>query len=115
MLQYDVVLLAGGSTRELYPLTSAGVPKSLLPVANNALLSYSLRQIEASGGARALFVVRLHQPACRPPPISAALSCCTRFACLHLATHTLSLISLAAVPMRQHEQPPAQHTALCLT
>lgn len=43
-----MVVLAGGTSKELAPLVSKDVPKSLLPVANRPVLSYVLELLEQS-------------------------------------------------------------------
>lgn len=50
-----IVLAGGGDDKRLHPLTSA-LPKVLLPVANQALLSYPLSSLSAAG-VRHVFVV----------------------------------------------------------
>mmetsp|Transcript_983 Transcript_983/g.2480 ORF Transcript_983/g.2480 Transcript_983/m.2480 type:complete len:295 (-) Transcript_983:116-1000(-) len=47
-MEFQAVLLAGGSGTRLYPLTE-GVPKSLLPVANRPLIAYQLLLLEKAG------------------------------------------------------------------
>ncbi|KAI8463923.1 MAG: eukaryotic translation initiation factor 2B gamma [Monoraphidium minutum] len=54
--RYAVVILAGGECKRLYPLTSGGVVKALLPVGNRPLLSYPLRHL-AEAGIRSATVV----------------------------------------------------------
>lgn len=53
---FDAVILAGGECKRMYPLTS-GTGKALLPVANQPLLSYSLKHL-ADAGVRSAIVVR---------------------------------------------------------
>ncbi|KAA6423077.1 MAG: hypothetical protein FRX49_07065 [Trebouxia sp. A1-2] len=50
------VLLAGGVSKQLHPLTSAGTPKALVPVGNQALISFPLKTLE-QGGVTHTFVV----------------------------------------------------------
>ncbi|KAF2291806.1 hypothetical protein GH714_035683 [Hevea brasiliensis] len=47
-MDFQVVVLAGGTTKKLVPLVSKEVPKALLPVANRPVLSYVLEQLELS-------------------------------------------------------------------
>ncbi|XP_062228883.1 uncharacterized protein LOC133926797 [Phragmites australis] len=47
-MDFQVVVLAGGTSEKLSPLASRDVPKSLLPVANRPVLSYVLDLLEAS-------------------------------------------------------------------
>lgn len=51
------VLLAGGVSKQLHPLTSAGTPKALVPVGNQALISFPLKTLE-QGGVTHTMVVR---------------------------------------------------------
>ena len=46
MHTFQAVLLVGGASSDLFPLTAAGTPKVLLPVANETLLSFSLKTLE---------------------------------------------------------------------
>ncbi|KAK8476700.1 hypothetical protein V6N13_056171 [Hibiscus sabdariffa] len=45
-MDFQVVVLAGGSSKNLTPLVSKELPKPLLPVANRPVLSYVLHQLE---------------------------------------------------------------------
>ncbi len=47
-MNFQVVVLAGGLSKTMYPLVSKDVPKALLPVGNRPLLSYVLELVEAS-------------------------------------------------------------------
>lgn len=47
-MDFQVVVLAGGTSKKLVPLVSKEVPKSLLPVANRPVLSYVLELLEQS-------------------------------------------------------------------
>ncbi|KAJ0714303.1 putative nucleotidyl transferase domain, nucleotide-diphospho-sugar transferase [Helianthus annuus] len=47
-MDFQVVVLAGGTSTKLAPLVSKDVPKSLLPVANRPVLSYVLDLLEQS-------------------------------------------------------------------
>ncbi|CAK7330731.1 unnamed protein product [Dovyalis caffra] len=47
-MDFQVVVLAGGTSKKLLPLVSKEVPKALLPVANRPVLSYVLEQLEVS-------------------------------------------------------------------
>ncbi|KAF8039641.1 hypothetical protein BT93_B1999 [Corymbia citriodora subsp. variegata] len=48
MMDFQVVVLAGGFSKKLVPLVSKEVPKALLPVANRPVLSYVLELLEQS-------------------------------------------------------------------
>ncbi|XP_059665475.1 uncharacterized protein LOC132311553 [Cornus florida] len=47
-MDFQVVVLAGGASKNLVPLVSKEVPKALLPVANRPVLSYVLELLEQS-------------------------------------------------------------------
>ncbi|XP_031493619.1 uncharacterized protein LOC116259820 [Nymphaea colorata] len=47
-MDFQVVVLAGGNSKELAPLVSKDVPDALLPVANRPVLSFVLELLEAS-------------------------------------------------------------------
>lgn len=47
-MDFQVVVLAGGTSKSLLPLVSKEVPKALLPVANRPVLSYVLELLEAN-------------------------------------------------------------------
>ncbi|XP_074263010.1 uncharacterized protein LOC141585849 [Silene latifolia] len=47
-MDFQVVVLAGGASKNLIPLVSKEVPKALLPVANRPVLSYVLDLLERS-------------------------------------------------------------------
>lgn len=47
-MNFQVVVLAGGLSKKLYPLVSKDVPKALLPLGNKPVLSYVLELLEAS-------------------------------------------------------------------
>ncbi|KAK3017215.1 hypothetical protein RJ639_007133 [Escallonia herrerae] len=47
-MDFQVVVLAGGTSKELVPLVSKEVPKALLPVANRPVLSYVVELLEQS-------------------------------------------------------------------
>lgn len=47
-MDFQVVVLAGGDSKNLSPLVSQEIPKPLLPVANRPVLSYVLELLEAS-------------------------------------------------------------------
>lgn len=51
------ILLAGGVGKHLHPLTSSGVPKALLPVGNQTLISFPLRTLEQGGVTNTVVVV----------------------------------------------------------
>lgn len=64
--QYDVVILAGGECKRLYPLTSlagGGTVKALLPVGNRPLISYPLRHLAEAGIKSAIVVSIVGSPA----------------------------------------------------
>lgn len=68
--QYEVVILAGGECKRLYPLTSGGVVKALLPVGNRPLVWYPLRHLAEAGIKNAIVVRTLHKH------IQVVLRCC---------------------------------------
>ncbi|CAN6483855.1 unnamed protein product [Victoria cruziana] len=47
-MNFQVVVLAGGNSKELAPLVSKDVPDALLPIANRPVISFVLELIEAS-------------------------------------------------------------------
>lgn len=55
----QAVLLCGGTGSKLYPLNSTGIPKVLLPVANQPLIVYPLKVLEEAG-VKDVLVVSLH-------------------------------------------------------
>lgn len=67
MHTYQAVILVGGASTELYPLTAGGIPKVLLPIANETLLSFSLRTLEESGIQNVILV-------CAGEPVAARIS-----------------------------------------
>ncbi|KAJ7540169.1 hypothetical protein O6H91_10G003800 [Diphasiastrum complanatum] len=48
IMKFQVVVLAGGMSKKLFPLVSKDVPKALLPVGNRPVLSYVLELLEAN-------------------------------------------------------------------
>ncbi|XP_043719302.1 translation initiation factor eIF-2B subunit gamma [Telopea speciosissima] len=56
-MDFQVVVLAGGTSNKLVPLVSQEVPKALLPVANRPVLSYVLELLEASNLKDLIIVV----------------------------------------------------------
>ncbi|ERM99089.1 translation initiation factor eIF-2B subunit gamma [Amborella trichopoda] len=56
-MDFQVVVLAGGTSKNLIPLVSKDVPKALLPVANRPVLSYVLELLEASNLKDLILVV----------------------------------------------------------
>ncbi|KAK1292000.1 hypothetical protein QJS10_CPB17g01708 [Acorus calamus] len=56
-MDFQVVVLAGGASKELSPLVSNEVPKALLPVANRPVLSYVLDLLESSNLKDLIIVV----------------------------------------------------------
>jgi len=53
---FQVVILAGGECKRMYPLTSAGTVKALLPVGNRPLISYPLRNLSEAGIKKCIVV-----------------------------------------------------------
>jgi NDP-sugar pyrophosphorylase family protein len=47
--QHQAILLAGGAGSSLFPLNHTGLPLALLPVANQPLITFSLRTLEEAG------------------------------------------------------------------
>ncbi|XP_072961490.1 uncharacterized protein [Typha angustifolia] len=64
-MDFQVVVLAGGTSEKLSPLVSKDVPKALLPVANRPVLSYVLELLEASNLKDLLVVVEGQDAAVR--------------------------------------------------
>ena len=58
------ILLAGGVGKHLHPLTSSGVPKALLPVGNQTLISFPLRTLEQGGVTNTVVVSQLPLLSC---------------------------------------------------
>lgn len=56
--RFEVIILAGGDCKRLYPLTSGGIAKALLPVGNRPLIWYPLRHL-AEAGIKKAFVVAI--------------------------------------------------------
>ncbi|KAH7297935.1 hypothetical protein KP509_25G019700 [Ceratopteris richardii] len=56
-MNFQVVLLAGGVSKQLFPLVSKELPKALLPLGNKPLLSYTLEQLESSNLKSIIVVV----------------------------------------------------------
>ncbi|KAG0576992.1 hypothetical protein M758_5G105800 [Ceratodon purpureus] len=56
-MNFQVVVLAGGLSKKLYPLVSKDVPKALLPLGNKPVLSYVLELLEASNLKEIILVV----------------------------------------------------------
>ena len=59
----QAVVLVGGSGSRLHPLNSAGTPKALVTVGNQALLHYPLRSLEEAG-IRDVFLVCSGEATC---------------------------------------------------
>ena len=57
--QCQAVLLAGGAGASLFPLNNTGNPLALFPVANQPLITYSLRTLEQAGIVDVLVVSTL--------------------------------------------------------
>ncbi|KAH6814276.1 transferases/nucleotidyltransferase [Perilla frutescens var. frutescens] len=57
MMDFQVVVLAGGFSKTLVPLVSKEVPKALLPVANRPVISYVLELLEQNNLKNAIVVV----------------------------------------------------------
>lgn len=53
-----VLLVGGAGGSGLYPLTTTGLPRALLPVCNKSLISYSLEMLEHAGLANVFVVSR---------------------------------------------------------
>ncbi|KAG1327740.1 translation initiation factor eIF-2B subunit gamma [Cocos nucifera] len=64
-MDFQVVVLAGGTSKKLAPLVSKEVPKALLPVANRPVLSYVLELLEASNLKDLIVVVEGEDAALR--------------------------------------------------
>ncbi|KAL6602723.1 hypothetical protein ACP70R_043084 [Stipagrostis hirtigluma subsp. patula] len=62
-MDFQVVVLAGGTSENLSPLVSKDVPKALLPVANRPVLSYVLDLLEANDLNHLIVVVEGHEAA----------------------------------------------------
>ncbi|XP_071724543.1 translation initiation factor eIF2B subunit gamma-like [Rutidosis leptorrhynchoides] len=56
-MDFQVVVLAGGASKNLVPLVSKEVPTALLPVANRPVLSYVLEQLELNNLTDLIVVV----------------------------------------------------------
>eukprot|EP00026_Physarum_polycephalum_P008077 Phypoly_transcript_08155.p1 GENE.Phypoly_transcript_08155~~Phypoly_transcript_08155.p1 ORF type:complete len:448 (+),score=42.35 Phypoly_transcript_08155:192-1535(+) len=54
-LEYQVVILSGGTGSSMHPLTE-DIPKALLPIANRPLISYQLELLEKCGFEEAIVV-----------------------------------------------------------
>lgn len=65
VMNFQVVILAGGTSKTLFPLVSKDVPKALLPVANRPVLSYVLELLEASNLKDLIVVVAGEDAAAR--------------------------------------------------
>lgn len=59
MHTFQAVLLIGGTSPNLHPLTATGTPKALLPVANEPLVSFPLKALEDSGVEDVIAVTRI--------------------------------------------------------
>ncbi|KAL5583210.1 hypothetical protein UlMin_015652 [Ulmus minor] len=64
-MDFQVVVLAGGTSKNLVPLVSKEVPKALLPVANRPVLSYVLELLEQSNLKDLIVVVEGEDAALR--------------------------------------------------
>ncbi|KAG9454850.1 hypothetical protein H6P81_007754 [Aristolochia fimbriata] len=64
-MDFQVVVLAGGTSKNLVPLVSKDVPKALLPVANRPVLSYVLELLESSNLKDLIVVVEGQENAVR--------------------------------------------------
>ncbi|XP_048324253.2 uncharacterized protein LOC107410292 isoform X3 [Ziziphus jujuba] len=64
-MDFQVVVLAGGTSKNLVPLVSKEVPKALLPVANRPVLSYVLELLELSNLKDLIVVVEGEDAALR--------------------------------------------------
>ncbi|CAA6675118.1 unnamed protein product [Spirodela intermedia] len=61
-MDFQVVVLAGGTSRDLAPLVSRELPKALLPVAERPVLSYVLDLLEDSNLKDIIVVVEEEDP-----------------------------------------------------
>lgn len=57
LMNFQVVVLAGGTPKQLFPLASKEVPKALILVGNRPLLSYTLEALESSNLKNVIIVV----------------------------------------------------------
>ncbi|XP_058107377.1 uncharacterized protein LOC131250961 isoform X4 [Magnolia sinica] len=64
-MDFQVVVLAGGTSKNLHPIVSKEVPKALLPVANRPVLSYVLELLESSNLKDLIVVVEGEDAALR--------------------------------------------------
>ncbi|GMH05631.1 hypothetical protein Nepgr_007471 [Nepenthes gracilis] len=64
-MDFQVVVLAGGTSKKLVPLVSKEVPKALLPVANRPVISYVLELLEQSNLKDLIVVVEGEEAAVR--------------------------------------------------
>ncbi|GAB4846437.1 hypothetical protein Ancab_025442 [Ancistrocladus abbreviatus] len=64
-MDFQVVVLAGGTSKKLVPLVSKEVPKALLPVANRPVISYVLELLEQSNLKDLIVVVEGEESAFR--------------------------------------------------
>ncbi|XP_062082344.1 uncharacterized protein LOC133788763 [Humulus lupulus] len=64
-MDFQVVVLAGGTSKNLVPLVSKEVPKALLPVANRPVLSYVLELLELNNLKDLIVVVEGEDAALR--------------------------------------------------
>ena len=55
-VQVQAVVLVGGAGGRLHPLNSAGTPKALVSVGNQALIQYPLRSLEEAGVREAFLI-----------------------------------------------------------
>ena len=62
--QHQAVLLAGGAGSSLFPLNHTGLPLALLPVANQPLITFSLRTLEEAGISDVLVVCLISSMPC---------------------------------------------------
>ncbi|GAB4849495.1 hypothetical protein Ancab_004289 [Ancistrocladus abbreviatus] len=64
-MDFQVVVLAGGTSKKLVPLVSKELPKALLPVANRPVISYVLELLEQSNLRDLIVVVESEESAFR--------------------------------------------------
>jgi len=60
MLEYQAVVLAGGTASKMYPLTNGDVSKHFLPIANRPMISYQIEMLEKAS-FRDVIILITHQ------------------------------------------------------
>ncbi len=79
MLAQQAVLLVGGLSNKLYPLTSPSTPKALLHVGNQPLVSFPVKLLE-QGGIKEIFLVCVLGPSTE----SACWTTCLKDYCMQI-------------------------------